>query len=266
MAPDHLLSQKYDAVVGNPPYIGRKLLDRRVKQELRTLYPDACSDLSAAFIARGVQLLKDGGYLGYITQSSLLYLPTYSKFRRTIIEKLHLQEVVELGTHVFPLQSGEKVRSMLLQLRNATADDTISIFKDLTERKDELTLECLKPNPGADSIHKINQKQFLDHRAQSINFRAPTFMIKMSSASPKLVECAEVRQGLATGNNERFIKQRWQVPPEEIGKRWFPYVKGAGSERWYSPVETVIDWQDNGAAIKEAVAKAYPYWKATPPG
>jgi type I restriction-modification system DNA methylase subunit len=256
----HLLARHYDIVIGNPPYIGRKLLDRRVKQALRELYPDANTDLCAAFIARGVELLEDGGYLGYITQSSLLYLPTYSKFRRALIEHLHIQEVVELGAHVFPLQSGEKVSSMLLQLRNNTAGDTMSVFKDLTSFKEELSQNALTdPDPSYGSVHKLNQKQFLSHRGQAMNYRAPSFMINMSAASSKLAEYAEVRQGLATGNNNRFIKRPWEVPEEQIGKRWFPYVKGAGGERWYSPVENVIDWEDDGAAIKEAVAQAYPY-------
>jgi hypothetical protein len=106
---------------------------------------------------------------------------------------------------------------------------------------------------------KIKQTQFLQHRGNAFNYRCPPALLTLRAQAQKLEEIADIRQGLATSDNQRFIKWWWQVPPALLNGRYVPYVKGAGSERWYSPVETVIDWDNDGAEIKSAVAEAYPY-------
>ncbi|HEY9792974.1 MAG TPA: DNA methyltransferase [Candidatus Obscuribacterales bacterium] len=253
--PGHMLADRYHAVVGNPPYIGRKLLGRKTKERLRQLYPDAHHDLCNAFIDRGLQLLKAEGRLGYITQSSLLYLPSYSNFRRQLIEHYRIVSIAEAGSHVFPLQTGEKVNSVLIVLENGKPDGTPVNCSKLSGTVDIAESDAKNSPPD----HAIDQKQFLLHRANAFNYSCPQAVLQIRSKCNPLSQHADIRQGLATSNNERFVKWWWQVPFDEIGQRWFPYVKGAGSERWFAPVKTVIDWQDNGMSIKQAVAETYPY-------
>jgi hypothetical protein len=253
--PEHMLAGRYDAVVGNPPYIGRKLLSRKTKERLRELYPHAHHDLCNAFIDRGLQLLKDDGKLGYITQFSLLYLPSYKNFRRHLIENYRIVSIVEAGAHVFPLQTGEKVNSVLIVLENRKPDGTPVNCLKLSGTAD---LAQSLENDSAQS-RAIDQKQFLLHRASAFNYSCPSAVLQIRRKCTALSEHADIRQGLATSDNERFVKWWWQVPLEEIGQRWVPYVKGAGSERWFATIKTVIDWQNNGLAVKEAVARTYPY-------
>lgn len=272
----HMLSQKFDAVIGNPPYIGRKLIDRRLKTALRQLYPEAHQDLCTAFMARGLELLNPGGRLAYITQTSMLYLPTYSKFRRSLLESYKLVEVVEAGTQVFPLQTGEKINSMLIVIENACPKSGQAVlFHDLRSAGDkeqslqELHLRRINKNgapatarASASTVESQLQRQqadFLQNARFAINFHSPSSFSSVCKNAIPLAELAEIKQGLATSDNERFIKFWWQVPEAELGQRWIPYVKGSGCERWYSPVETVVDWGMDGTTIKQAVAAAYPY-------
>ncbi len=254
--PGHMLSTQYDVVVGNPPYLGRKLLDRRLKDQLRAKYPLSHQDLCTAFIERGIELLKPGGRLGYITQASLLYLPTYGKFRESLLHSSFIVQVVELGAKVFPLQSGEKVNSILLVVENASAEQRQSEFIDLTQTANKVA--ALELNEESVKF-RVAQSDFQQHRQAAFNYRVPAILVSMRSRSARLQEFSEIRQGLATSDNGRFIKYWWEVPVAELGKRWIPYAKGGGSERWYSPIATVIDWQDDGAAVKQAVAENYPY-------
>lgn len=240
--PDHPLSQKWSAIVGNPPYIGRKLLNRALKDQLKVATPDAHHDLSAAFVSRGLDLLQPGGRLAFITQTSLLYLPSYEKLREKISNQYHIDAIVELGPRVFPLQSGEKVNSMLL-IVSATQSKRPSHFLNITDADDKQ--------------QALYERPFME-RDQNSTSPALSKIIRSYS---NLAAHADVRQGLATTDNSRFVRWWWQVPENEIGTRWFPYAKGSGSERWYSPIETVVDWENNGAAIKEAVAAKYPYLK-----
>jgi hypothetical protein len=255
----HLLSGRYHAVVTNPPYIGRRLLDRRLKQFLKAQYPDAHHDLSAAFLVRALELITPSGKVGFITQSSLLYLPSYGDLRRKFIEANLVESVVELGTHVFPLSAGEKINSMLIVLRGSgDAGVPPACFLDLRnsdDRASQLEQDCRQP----DGFRQRDCADFLACRRFAFNYRCPSFLIEVMQKCRKLSEFAEIRQGLATSDNKRFVRYWWDVEESELGKRFHPYIKGAGSERWQAPCQTVLDWDGGGRAIKEAVQSNYPY-------
>lgn len=255
---DHPLSEQAHIVLANPPYIGRRLMDRRMKNYLRENYPESQHDLSAAFLSRALQLLLPGGKLGFITQSSLLFLPSYEDLRRTWLERGLIDTVVELGSRVFPLNNGEKINSMMIIMHKdssagASSNEHTIRFLDLRSSQNK------NSELGSANYSERSSKDFLDQRACALNYRCPPVLGRILKNSRKLFEIADVKQGLATSDNNRFLRFWWDVPKEEIGQRWKPYVKGAGSERWGAVIETVVDWGDDGGKIKEAVEKNYPY-------
>ncbi|HEY9870925.1 MAG TPA: DNA methyltransferase [Candidatus Obscuribacterales bacterium] len=270
----HPLSQLYHAVVTNPPYIGRKLLPRDLKAELKRLYPDAHQDLCAAFIERGLQLLQPGGRLGFIAQASLLHLPSYQDLRKRLAQKERLIAVVEAGTGVFPLQGGEKVNSALIVLESQQQDKGAhasfarrerAIFVDVTQaqHKDQAVRQVASEGGGLElaNVYIRDPHSFRHHPRFGFAYKCPEVVLNVMRSTTPLSELADVRQGLATSDNRRFVRHWWDVDPTEIGTRWIPYVKGAGSDRWYSPVMHMVNWADDGAEIKDAVLRAYPYLK-----
>ncbi|MBY0357745.1 MAG: N-6 DNA methylase [Candidatus Obscuribacterales bacterium] len=257
----HPLGRKYDAVIANPPYLGRKLLDRNLKEKLRTHYPNSCHDLSAAFLERSFALLNDSGRLGFVTQASLLYLPSYESLRAGILEKHELNYVVELASQAFPLQKGEKVNSILfVASKSKKTVSQAALFIDLRQHKNKLAaLTAVLSGEEPSAVYRVNQNDFTLQRRQAFNYRCPPFLARIFQQAHRLEDIAEIKQGLATTDNARFLRKLEDVPEHEIGHKWFPYVKGAGSVRWWSPVDTVVLWENNGAAIKAAVEKNYPY-------
>src|SRR5690554_6461585 len=87
----------------------------------------------------------------------------------------------------------------------------------------------------------------------------------------ELGEIAPVRQGLATADNDRFLRFWPEISINkfglgifsseeaiESGKKWFPYNKGGDFRKWYGNNEFVVNWEDNGNQIKnftDAVGK-----------
>src|SRR5262249_9721566 len=100
---------------------------------------------------------------------------------------------------------------------------------------------------------------FLKLERASFAYKCPPFVIDLIENAARLDQIADVRQGLATSDNSRFLRFIWDVQPKLIGRRWFPYTKGAGSTRWVSPQPDVGNWENGGAEIKEAVGESYPY-------
>ena len=58
------------------------------------------------------------------------------------------------------------------------------------------------------------------------------------------------RQGLATTDDSRFLRFRWEVIPD-MG--WVPLAKGGLFSRFYADIETVIDWMENGRRLKALI-------------
>lgn len=267
----HPLSKRYTVVLTNPPYIGRKLLSRRQKQLLKTHYPDENHDIAVAFTRRCLELLAEDGALGVITQSSIFYLPSSEQFRRTIIDNYGLNIAIEAGIGVFSMQSGEKIDSLLLVLKKQNSSsmhvDVDTLFIDLRSDIDKETALAelhRSSSPNTNNNQKIfrrNIKNFTQFPHLQFNYACPASAVKLFQHLPHLENITEVRQGLATTDNERFLRYAWDVLPTEINKTWFPYVKGAGSQRWFSPILNVVDWKNSGENIKSAVVAAYPYLK-----
>lgn len=260
----HLLNQKYDLVVTNPPYLGRRLIDRALKTSLKNHYPDCPSDISLCFLDRSMSWAKPHGKIGFITQASLLHLPSSKELRRKILSATRVDCIIECGSNVFPLISGEKVDNIILTLKNAPPEENLSRYLNLTAIKEkaqaarQFSLSETMPEPS--SITRA-QSDFSKSEDLAINFNRPDFLCRLPQRAQSLGALAELKQGLATSDNERFLRYTWEVDPSLIGKDWFNYCKGQGSRRWYGPRETLIYYKDQGAELKEAVLTAYPYLK-----
>jgi hypothetical protein len=272
----HPLSKKHDVVVTNPPYIGRKLMSRELKALMKARFPHNYHDLSSAFFERSLRLLHDGGRAGLITQASVMFLPSYQKIREIIVQDNHLITAVDAGPGVFPFQGGEKVNSAIILVEKPSATATTNgasgkrelnekaLFFNLKEYQDKAQelLSQIK-RCGAASAYPIALKPsiFSQYHGCAFNYYIPQVVAELIKRSQPLETIAEIRQGLATSDNERFVKFLWQVPDAELGKVWFPYVKGAGGKRFHSPVRHAVNWKDDGAEIKEEVSRRYPYLK-----
>lgn len=278
----HPLSTRYDAIVTNPPYIGRRLISRPLKQALKEQYPDSYHDICTAFIRRSLELLKPSGRIGLITQSSVLYLPSSEKLRRYIAAHHHLLQSIETGPGVFPLQNGEKVDSVLLLIagENGQPSRRPGDDKPDTDAPDEIRYPetlFIQLRNSADKENGLKSilsgctnrattfnralSHFKDDPHFAFNYCVPEAISRILRNSPSLSEFADVRQGLATSDNERFVRLWWQVARHTADSAWKPYAKGAGSDRWFSPIVHLVKWGTDGAEIKEAVSAAYPYLK-----
>ncbi|GLH65982.1 Eco57I restriction-modification methylase domain-containing protein [Geothrix edaphica] len=93
-----LLRQNYDVVLMNPPFGECSLPSRTLFQKD---YPRTKSNLYAAFVERGVDLLRPTGRLGAITSRTGFFLSTYSRWRTEIMLKESTPiYVVDLGLGV----------------------------------------------------------------------------------------------------------------------------------------------------------------------
>lgn len=88
---------------------------------------------------------------------------------------------------------------------------------------------------------------------------------------------ASPRQGLATSDNQRFVRLWFEISKKTIGfncsnrseallsnKKWFPFNKGGTFRRWAGNNELVVNWENDGKAIKTSIISKYPYLNGNP--
>ncbi len=267
----HPLNRKYTVVVTNPPYLGRKLIDRALKQKLKKYYPECASDLSQIFLWKALDLATDGGGIGFLTQSSFMHLPSSLALRKRILEEAQINLVIELGDGVFPLLAGSKADSSIIILtkHKAKADEP-AYYLDLRQANESDVKAKTKERRNG----HLNQLSQLKHLAKyskshgelslssdlAFNFKRPRALFLVQARDNQaLASKADFKQGLATSSNERFLRYAWEV--EEDDRSYVPYAKGGGSERWWRTISSKVRWGENGEEIKSAVAEAYPYLK-----
>lgn len=254
-----LLGQRYDVVVTNPPYISSSRMEGTLKQYVEANYPDTKSDLFATFVIRCLELCSENGLTGYMTPFVWMFISSYEKLRNVIINKHLINNLIQLEYSGF---DGATVPICTFTLRNKPIVEgkgsyiRLSDFRG-SENQAPKTLEAIR-NPNCGWFYTANQKNFEKIPGSSIGYWLSAKALKAFETFPKLSDITETRKGLATSDNERFLRFWQEVglnkfsAPISINKtsKWFPHNKGGEFRRWYGNNSYVIEWSDDGYAIK----------------
>lgn len=255
-----ILSQRYDVVVTNPPYMNSSVMPNNLKKYILKNYPDSKTDLCTAFME--TCLVKKDGYLAMINQHSWMFLSSFEKLRSKLLDTMHIDTMIHLGTRAFEEIGGEVVQtsSFVLEQSNINKD---SIFYKLTELTDSKLKEEEFLNNKEKYEYKINQKNFKLIPGYEIIYWFSNKYIKIFDNSKPLINVAIPKQGLATGENNRFVREWYEVninntllnsDSVEMSKncdvKWYPYNKGGEYRKWYGNNDYIVNWENDGFEIK----------------
>ncbi|MES4792705.1 MAG: hypothetical protein C4321_06680, partial [Chloroflexota bacterium] len=257
-----LLSDRYDVVVTNPPYAGSGNLDEPVKGFVEREYADGKRDLYAAFILRCLDFARRGGYVGMVTQQSWLFLRSFAKLRRRVLEGTAVTSLAQLGPRSFEEIAGEVVNVALFCLRaeRPHPEHRMTAFRLVGPKspadKHRLLLQATKgeapsvvSTPRQADLLAIPETPF-------VYWLRPKFF-ELLKSDRRLSDVAEVRVGLQTSDNDRFLRCFWEVSEfgvvrdgKPVSGRWFWYAKGGRYQKWAGLEWLVVDWADNGREIR----------------
>lgn len=249
----NLLSRKYDVVVTNPPYISSSRMENSLKTYVNDNYIETKSDLFACFILRCLELTNENGLTGNMTPFVWMFISSYEKLRKTIINEHFINNLIQLEYSGF---DGATVPICTFTLRNKPMDAKgsyirLSDFKG-SQNQAPKTLEAIQ-NPKCGWFYVKNQKDFEKIPGNNIGYWLSDNMIKMFDFN-LLGNIEHVKKGADTGNNDYFLKFWHEVSNKNIGFYWVPYNKGGGFRRWYGNYEYLIYWKDDGKELKESKA------------
>jgi hypothetical protein len=127
----------------------------------------------------------------------------------------------------------------------------------------ERALESQRKGERNPSVYQYCQRDFAAIQGSPWVYWITTTLRERFLKLPKLKQTAAAKQGLATADNQRFIRFWWEIGLRRIDRqctsaaatltssaKWFPHMKGGGSLRWYGYRESVVNWARDGAEIR----------------
>ena len=258
------LSRRFACTVANPPYMGSSSFNPFMSKWIKKNYPDVKSDLCTCFIERNLSLAKVGGFASLVTSDTCMYLSSFVAMRTSLIDDNTILTFVDTrGTNAHPDVFDANA---IWVLRHGRLDGYEGSYFKLNHRIPEKAgalLEAIR-NPDCGWFYRRDADTFKQIPGTPIAYWASDALLDAFGNAKQLSEYGKPRQGLATGENARFVREWWEVDgcksiyscgsiqeSIESACKWFPYNKGGDFRKWYGNNECVINWESNGHLVRE---------------
>lgn len=244
----HVMAQKYEVVVTNPPYMGASGMSPKLSQFVKDNYPDSKSDLFAVFIERCGQITAKNCYQAMITQHAWMFLSSFEKLRVKLL-KTDIVNMAHLGARAFEEIGGEVVQTTSFILRKSCLKEYLGTYCRLIEPASQQGKESMFL--AKENRYNNKQKNFTKIPNVPIAYWLSQKVLSLFNL-PKLSDYGNSCKGLDTGNNDRFLRFWHEINNARSGreKKWVPYNKGGGYRRWYGLNYYMINWENNGFELK----------------
>lgn len=252
-----LLSQKYDAVVTNPPYMGASGMGAKLADFVKKNYPDSKSDLFSVFIEVCSRMAGESRYQAMITQHAWMFLSSYEKLR----EKMMLTETVNmahLGARAFEEIGGEVVQTTSFVRCRTHIDGYKGTYCRLIKPTSQQGKEDMFLS--GENRYFANQGNFAKIPGAPMAYWVSEKIINAFCGTP--ISCyAESNGQNITGNNNKFLRLFWEVDGHNIGKEyWAKCARGGGYRKYHGNDDNVILWTSEARAHykKDSIARIVP--------
>ena len=265
-----LLAQKYDVVVTNPPHMAVSNAGAKVNDYVKKNFPDSKADMFAVFIERCGQMAKQGGYQAMITQHAWMFLSSFEKLRTKLLS-VDIVNMAHLGARAFEEIGGEVVQTTSFVIRKSHIADYKGEYCRLIEPTSQQGKEDMFL--AGENRYAADQSNFSKIPGSPVAYWVSKNAVQAFETQKALGAIAEPKQGLATTDNNRFVRAWSEVDFNKIGFsysrekaaesgiKWFPLNKGGEFRKWYGNNDFIVNYQHDGAEIKASVLSKYTYLK-----
>ena len=291
------LTDKYAAVVANPPYMGASNMNVELSQYVKDHYDKGKADLCTTFMIFQAERTIKGGYYANIIPPSWMFLSTFEGLRRSIISEQKICSLLHLSRGVFGADFG----SVSCVIQNTNPVDTKGTYFRLIERTfqefDQKHLQLLFEKTLANHDFKYlfanytKEVKDIEYSADGAKVYYPNISQKNFEKIPgcpigywvseKMMACfsedrlekkATVITGMTIGDNNRYLRLWSELPYHSIAlyktsmsdiqledTKWIPYSKGGIRRNWYGGYDYVVNWsmKDNFNRSKTTLQYLY---------
>ena len=253
-----LLSWQYDVVVTNPPYMGSTGMNRKLSAFLKSHFPDSKSDLFSVFMERGGVMTKPRGFNCMVTMQSWMFLSGFEKLREKLLQSRTMVNLMHMENMVMGIAFGTAVSIFY--------NDCVSGYRGTYNQIKFRDIEDDRPVefPVRDNRYaQVCSSNFTQIPGSPIAYWVSESMLRAFAQGTPLGDIAAPKEGLKTGDNDRFLRLWHEVPLSDIkfdaanreealasGKKWIPHNKGGAFRKWYGNDDYVINWENDGEELR----------------
>jgi len=274
---------EFDAIVGNPPYGGRKpaykkpiyarLYGSRVADLEKGSVGTGDSDTYSMFFASAIERLREGGRVCLITNDSFRTLTTHSTLRRRILDRCKIVEILLTDTKHFQGVSFQFAGMAITTLEKCSDKEARSgnVMRLVDHIRDPAGF--VSPDPAL--VVELRQEEYNMLPETPFFVGVPVELFNAAKSSLTVREVARGRVGLQTGDDKRFLAgidsqfsgletiiSRTDLVAEISQSQksdgipanrphWVPFAKGEGFGEYWRQPQVAIDWSEDSVAELE---------------
>ena len=260
------LNRSYAVVATNPPYMGSSNMGPVLSSWVRKHHPQAKSDLFASFIERCLKLADaEHGLVSMITMQAWMFLGSFEKLRRHILRDVPPVTMLHLGERAFDSIGGEVVSTTAFVLEHGRSTGEVCEYIRAVPGNSEAEKEHLLRDAltgTSDLRFSARPHTLLALPGARLAYWLSPAMTRAFTVGKPLGEIAAPKQGLATADNARFLRQWFEVSRSRTcfdadsretaaacGAKWFPHLKGGEFRKWWGNQDYVINWDHDGTEL-----------------
>ena len=268
------LTNRYHIVTTNPPYLAVSDINPSLSKYIKTNYYDGKEDLYSVFVMLATNLSLPKGVVSFVTSYTWMFLRKFESFRKYVLSNYGIKSLVRPEYHSFFEEANVPLCSFVMLHYPIKYKGTYVDLNEFTGAEKQGPLLINAANTNCEYKYYFNQNDFDKIPGTPIAFWINNSTLQAFSNFKSLGSIADPKQGLATTDNEKYLRLWFEVPNTSIffnatntteamisGYKWFPYNKGGEYRRWFGNNYYIVNYSNDGYEIKQDVLRKYPYLK-----
>ncbi|MEG2656689.1 MAG: BREX-1 system adenine-specific DNA-methyltransferase PglX [Clostridium sp.] len=275
-----IMSVEYDICITNPPYMGLRGANDTLAKYLSDYYPHSKHDLFSVYMEVCNSYIKENGLYAMVNQHSWMFLSSFLELRKKLVYETTFINMVHLGPRAFEDNVGTIVQNVAFVNQKSKISKYktrfIDVTKEMNGNEKDKKIKGVCSGINKEIVHDIWIEKLMTIPTKPFAYWVSDNILKLFSSLDKFENMAKPRQGMATSDNKRFLREWYEVDINRIKfmatdsedafdskKKWFPYNKGGEFRKWFGNNRFIINWENNGAEVKEYAAKLYKSYSRT---
>ncbi len=264
-----ILTDKYAALVMNPPYMGSGNMNETLSNYVKRNYEEGKADLFSTFMLLAIDHLAEHGKYGMINMHSWMFLSSFEKLRSSLLDNHHIDSLLHLGPRTFDELSGEVVQNAAFVVSKAGGLKNKGTYYRLVEGKncgdkEGMFLDAQDNHTEKVYYSNVEQVNFGKIPGSVIGYWLGSSFIE-SFSNTLIDNISEPRAGVMTGNDNIFTRLFFECSKDSIAVnmksheqaknseyKWFIVTRGGGFRKWYGNYDLVNDLYKGGINIVNA--------------
>lgn len=232
-------------------------MDDRLRKFASEQYTNSSGDLCTMFVERSLGLVIDSGVASLVVSESWLFNATFEEMRASIVRRARPLCTACIDKLAFGVRVNTAA-SVFQRGGMGTKSQFFRVSREVISSGDVKRLP-----PAGETVYVVEIDSFSQVPSGAFIFDMPAPLLALYRNAPTVGDAVDVKQGLATADNGRFVRYWWEVSRSHIafaqetsnsaassGKRWFPYNKGGTPIAWWGNQDHIVNWENDGREIR----------------